>query len=73
MESTPQVSQGVQRLKDVFLGAPDTRLTLADASVVSGLDHAVCEVVLGALEDARFLTRTTDGRYRRRSPDTLDF
>jgi hypothetical protein len=69
MESRPQVVQGVQRLRGVFLEVPDTRLTLVDAVKLSGLDQPVCEVVLGALEDARFLRRGDDGRYQRRSLD----
>ncbi len=47
--------EGVQRLKGLFLEVAGARLTLTAAARLSGLDHPVCEVVLGALEDARFL------------------
>jgi hypothetical protein len=70
MERRPQVAEGVRRLKGVFLESPGTRLTLTDATKLSGLDGAVCEVVLGALEDARFLRRDSAGRYQRRSTDS---
>ena len=70
MESPPQVSQGVQRLKGVFLEMPGMRLTLLDAIRLSGLEPPVCEVVLDTLEHARFLKRATDGRYQRRTSDS---
>jgi hypothetical protein len=65
MERAPQVVQGVQRLKGVFMKVPDTRLTLTDAARLSGLEQPVCEAVLGALEDAHFLKRGLDGLYQR--------
>jgi hypothetical protein len=67
MEGGPQVVEGVQRLKGVFLEVPSTRLTLTDAARLTGLDDPVCEVVLRAFEDARFLKRGDDGRYQRRT------
>jgi hypothetical protein len=70
METRPLVAVAVHRLKGVFLEIPGTRLTLADASKLSGLDHADCEAVLGALEDARFLKRGHDGRYQRHTADS---
>jgi hypothetical protein len=72
MESRPQVMEGVQRLKGAFLQVPGTHLTLIDAATVSGLDHPLCEVVLGALEEVRFLKRTDDGRYQRWALDSPD-
>jgi hypothetical protein len=70
MESRPQIREGVQRLKCVFLEIPGTRLTPLDAAKLSGLDGAVCEVVLEALEDARFLKRDGSGRYLCRATDS---
>jgi hypothetical protein len=67
MESRLEVVQGVQRLKGLFLEVPGTRLTLLDAIKLSGLERSVCEVVLDALEHARFLRRATDGCYLRNS------
>ena len=65
MEATPRVSEAVQRLKGVFLETPTTRLTLADATRLSGLDRPMCHLVLMALEDARFVRRGRDGVYER--------
>jgi hypothetical protein len=65
MEATPRVTEAVQRLKDVFQDLPGTRLTLADATRISGLDRPMCHLVLMALEDARFVRRGRDGIYER--------
>ena len=70
MKNQAQVVVGVQRLKGVFLEIPGTRLTLADAAKLSGLDGPICEAVLGALEDAHFLKRSADGRYQRWTLDS---
>jgi len=47
------------------LEMPETRLTLADATRLSGLDRPMCHLVLMALEDARFVRRGRDGVYER--------
>ena len=63
MELTRRVSDGLERLKDIFRAAPETRMTLDDASLSSGLESQVCYHVLTALEDVRFLRRGGDGLY----------
>ena len=73
MDPGPRIADGVERLRGVFLEIPGTRLTLADASRLSGLDRSVCQHVLMALEDARFLKRGRDGLYLRRTTDSVDF
>jgi hypothetical protein len=65
MEALPRVTEAVQRLKGVFREDPSIRLTLADATRLSGLDRPMCHLVLMALEDARFLRRGRDGIYER--------
>ncbi len=70
MESGLGITDAVQRLKGVFLEVPGTRLTLGDASRLSGLDSVVCQDVLTALEDAGFLKRGRDGVYLRRTADS---
>jgi hypothetical protein len=65
MEPVPRVTEAVQRLKGVFLQVPDARLTLADATRLSGLDRRMCHLVLMALEDARFVRRGRNGLYER--------
>jgi len=70
MEVAQRTVEAVQRLKAVFLEIPGTRLTVADASRLAGLERPTCEIVLGALEDARFLKRGRDGLYRRQATDS---
>jgi hypothetical protein len=65
MQAVPRVTEAVQRLKGVFQEVPGTRLTLADATRLSGLERPMCHLVLMALEDARFLRRGRDGVYER--------
>ena len=72
METGPRVTDAVQRLKEVFTEIPGTRLTVADAVRLSGLDREVCECVLVALEDARFLKQGQSGHYQRRATDSPD-
>ena len=69
MDSTVRVTEAVERLKGVFLEIPGTQLSIADASRLSGLERHVCSVVLEALEDARFLTRSRNGLFVRRTAD----
>jgi hypothetical protein len=67
MEAPLRVTEGLERLKGVFLEIPGTQMNVADAARLSGLDHALCGVILSALEDARFLRRGRDGLYQRRT------
>jgi hypothetical protein len=69
MHSTVRVTEGVERLKGVFLEMPGTQLSIDDASLLSGLEPDVCGLVLEALEDARFLRRTGKGLFVRRTGD----
>jgi hypothetical protein len=65
MEASIRVTEALQRLKGIFLEVPGTRMTVADATRLSGLDRCVCGLILSALEDARFLKRGRDGLYQR--------
>ena len=65
MLRTSRVSDAVDRLKGVFLDEPGAQLTLADAAELSGLDAQMCEHVLHALEDARFLRQKAGGLFIR--------
>jgi DNA-binding IclR family transcriptional regulator len=70
MERALCVSEAVERLKGVFLEIPGTQLTVTDASRLAGLDPPFCLEIMAALEDARFLKRGRDGRYRYRASDS---
>jgi len=53
----------LRRVQGEFLEMPGLRLTEAQARRLWGLDTAVCDALLGALVDAKFLFRTRDGAF----------
>jgi len=69
-ESTPRVVDAVQRLKGVFLEIPTTQMSLVDASRLAGLERNTTRLILEALEDARFLRRSSNGLFTRRVVDS---
>jgi len=66
----PSVNEAIARLKAVFGEIPGTQLSLADASRLSGVERTTCRFVLEALEDARFVARSRNGLFIRRSSDS---
>ena len=66
MEATARVVTALSRLKEPFLAAPGTEMSLSDAASLSGLDSNLCGLLLNALVDRRFLTVGPDGAYRLR-------
>jgi DNA-binding IclR family transcriptional regulator len=69
-EATPRVVDAVQRLKGVFLEIPTTQMSLVDASRLAGLERNTTRLILEALEDARFLRRSSNGLFIRRVIDS---
>jgi DNA-binding IclR family transcriptional regulator len=69
-EATPRVVDAVQRLKGVFLEMPTTQMSLVDASRLAGLERNTTRLILEALEDARFLRRSSNGLFIRRTIDS---
>jgi hypothetical protein len=67
---TMRIADAVERLRGVFLEVPGTRLSVSDASRLSGLERTTCGAVLSALEDAHFLMRTRNGLFTRRTNDS---
>ena len=55
----------LRRVQGEFLEMPGLRLTGAQAQRLWGLDTAMCEALLGALVDAKFLFKTRDGAFMR--------
>lgn len=55
----------LRRVKGEYLEMPGLRLTIAQAQRLWGLDRSVCDSLLGALVDAKFLFRTRDGAFVR--------
>jgi hypothetical protein len=58
-----RIVDAVQLLKSVFQEIPGTQLSVAQASRLTGMDPWLCESVVSALEQARVLKRTRDGRH----------
>jgi len=57
----------LRRVQGEFLEMPGLKLTAPQAQRLWGLDREMCEALLGALVDARFLARTADGAFMRLS------
>jgi len=55
----------LRRVKGEYLEMPGLRLTIAQAQRLWGLDRSVCDALLGALVEAKFLFRTRDGAFVR--------
>jgi hypothetical protein len=55
----------LQRIQGEYVEMPGLRLTAAQAQRLWGLERDVCDALLGALVDAKFLVRTRDGAFIR--------
>ena len=66
---TPELTRAnddaLRRVQGEFLEMPGLRLTVPQARRLWGLDAASCDVLLGALVEAKFLFRTRDGAFMR--------
>ena len=62
-----RIESVVMRIQTAFLQNPMLSLTLPAAQRRFGVDEVTCAAVLGALVDARVLTKR-DGVYRRHFP-----
>jgi hypothetical protein len=60
-----RIDDVLQRIQGEFLEMPGLRLTAAQAQRLWGLERDVCNALLGALIDARFLAQTRDGAFVR--------
>ena len=56
-----------ERLRAEFLEMPGLRLNVAQTQRLCGIDQRLCQNVLDALVDVRFLLRHADGTYSRPS------
>ncbi len=63
--SSPTASTLAQRVKREYLEMPGLRLTIRQAARLWAIEPIDCERLLDALVEARFLIRTTDGKYER--------
>ena len=60
-----RIDDVLQRIQGEFIEMPGLRLTPAQAQRLWGLDREVCDELLGALVDAKFLSQTRDGAFKR--------
>ena len=60
-----RIDEVLQRIQGEYLEMPGLRLTPAQAQRLWGLERDVCDALLGALVDARFLAQTRDGAFVR--------
>jgi hypothetical protein len=60
-----RIDEVLQRIQGEFVEMPGLRLTAAQAQRLWGLEREVCDTILGALVDARFLAQTRDGAFVR--------
>ena len=65
--ATPLPDEVLRRVRAEFLEMPGLRLTRAQARRLWALDDAVCEAVLAALVDARFLVESRNASFMRAS------
>ena len=60
-----RIDDVLQRIQGEFVEMPGLRLTAAQAQRLWGLERDVCNGLLGALVDAKFLSQTRDGAFIR--------
>lgn len=66
MAAPYQASDDVlRRVRGEYIEMPGLRLTTAQAQRLWGLERTVCEVLLTALVDTKFLFQTRDGAFMR--------
>jgi hypothetical protein len=61
----------IERGRAEFLEMPDLRLTIEQAERLWGVRRTVCQAVLDALVDAKFLRRKPNGVYARLTEGSL--
>jgi hypothetical protein len=60
-----RIDDVLQRIQGEYVEMPGLRLTAAQAQRLWGLEQDVCDALLGALVDAKFLVQTRDGAFVR--------
>ena len=65
------MEQMLRRIQGEFMEMPGLRLTCRQAQRLFNLDAIVCEALLAALVDVRFLVQTADGLFIQRTGSTI--
>ena len=63
-----RIEDALQLLRAEYLDIPRLSLTPAEVARIVEVDPPTARLLLGALEDSRFLERTRDGRFVRVTP-----
>jgi hypothetical protein len=71
MHAAIRVVTALEQFKGLFEEQPQTRLSAADAWKLCGLEPHICDQLLAALVDVRFLVKESDGVYRRRPTPSI--
>jgi hypothetical protein len=58
-----RIDDVLQRIQGEFIEMPGLRLTPAQAQRLWGLDRSVCDQLLDALVQKKFLSQTRDGSF----------
>jgi len=58
-----RIDDVLQRIQGEYSEMPGLRLTAAQAQRLWGLERAICDELLGALVDAKFLSQTRDWAF----------
>lgn len=60
-----RIDEVLQRIQGEYIEMPGLRLTAVQAQRLWGLERDICDALLGALVDAKFLSETRDGAFVR--------
>jgi hypothetical protein len=60
-----RIDEVLQRIQGEYVEMPGLRLTAAQAQRLWGLERDICDALLGALVDVKFLALTRDGAFVR--------
>jgi hypothetical protein len=65
------VQDVIERLRAEFVEMPDLRLSSEQVERLCGVEHTMCQSILDALVDAKFLCRKPDGIYARLTDESV--
>jgi DNA-binding IclR family transcriptional regulator len=71
MLTSTRIDDALSRLKGLFLEVPGTELSVEQACEVARLDEETCHLLLLALVEARFLSRSRAGDFLLRTGQCL--
>ena len=67
-----RIRETLTRIQCEFRELPGLQLTVTQAQRLWDLDRSLCDALLAALVDVRFLSRTPDGMFVRAKADVVN-